>query len=221
MGDEKISFNKEATRWLGIWLDSQLKFTSHINERVKRARTAEIQIKGLTKTYGLVPGLVRRIQLSVAQSTALYGAELWWRGQKNHERTIQQIINRQARSITGMYPSTPVHPLLCEAGLILASTLLNYRQRQYALRLLRRKGDAGSQPGELPENTLMWTENARPTLYGHWLAWQISFEHSIDPTDGVEPVEIMEVDRFSGKIVIQPKKNALEEAKKYRAGLVM
>ena len=84
-----------------------------------------------------------------------------------------------------------------------------------------RKGDAGSQPGELPENTLMWTENARPTLYGQWLAWQISFEHAIDPADGVEPVEIMEVDRFSGKIVIQPKKNALEEARKYRAGLVM
>ncbi len=61
---------------------SHSSFTSHINERVRRARTAEIQIKGLTKTYGLVPGLVRRIQLSVVQSTALYGAELWWRGQK-------------------------------------------------------------------------------------------------------------------------------------------
>ena len=58
---EKISFNMKATRWLGVWLDSQLKFTSHINERVRRARTAEIQIKGLTKTYGLVPGLVHRI----------------------------------------------------------------------------------------------------------------------------------------------------------------
>ncbi len=105
VGDKNISFNKEATQWLGVWLDSQLKFTSHINERVKRARTAEILIKGLTKTYGLVPGLVRRIQLSVVQSTALYGAELWWRGQKNHEQTVQHMLNRQARSITGMYPS--------------------------------------------------------------------------------------------------------------------
>ena len=73
VGNEKIMFNKEATRWLGVWLDSQLKFTSHINERVKRARTAEIQIKGLTKTQGLAPGLVRRIQLAVVQSIALYG----------------------------------------------------------------------------------------------------------------------------------------------------
>lgn len=76
-GNEEISFNKKATRWLGVWLDSQLKFTSHINERVRRARAAEIQIKELTRTYDLVPGLVRQIQLSVVQSTALYGVELW------------------------------------------------------------------------------------------------------------------------------------------------
>ena len=121
-----------------------------------------------------------------------------------------------------------VHPLLYEAGLIPASKLLNYRQRQYAYRLLSlpdqhlaknilpislKKGDASYQPGELPENTLMWTENARPTLYGHWLAWQISIGHSIDPADGVEPVEDMEVHRFTGEIVIQPKKEAFEEAK--------
>ncbi len=45
VGNESISFDKEATRWLGVWLDSQLKFTSHINERIPRARNAEIQIK--------------------------------------------------------------------------------------------------------------------------------------------------------------------------------
>lgn len=58
VGSEKIVFNKEATRWLGIWLDSQLKFTSHINERVERARAAEVQIKGLTQMYVLVLGLI-------------------------------------------------------------------------------------------------------------------------------------------------------------------
>lgn len=61
---------------------SYLSFISYINERVRRVWTAEIQIKGLTKTYGLVPGLVCQIQLSVVQSTTLCGAKLWWRGQK-------------------------------------------------------------------------------------------------------------------------------------------
>ena len=65
IGNEKIGFSKEATRWLGVRLDSQLKFTSHINERLRRARIAEVQIKSLTRTYGLAPKLVRQIQIAV------------------------------------------------------------------------------------------------------------------------------------------------------------
>lgn len=36
VGDEKISLNKEATQWLAVWLDHKLKFTFHINERIRR-----------------------------------------------------------------------------------------------------------------------------------------------------------------------------------------
>ena len=136
IGPKKIKFNKEATRWLGIWLNSELKFTAHVNEKFQRARTAEIQIKGLTRTYGLAPALIRRIQIAVIQSIALYGAELWWRGQKNHEHTLQKLLNRQGRAITGMCPSTPIHALLSEAGLIPAKLLLDSRQKSYAYRLL-------------------------------------------------------------------------------------
>lgn len=42
--DEKIVSNREATRWLGVWLGCQLKFKSYINERVRRALAAEIHI---------------------------------------------------------------------------------------------------------------------------------------------------------------------------------
>ena len=64
VGGKRIEFNKEATRWLGIWLDSQLKFTAHINERLTKAKSAEIQIKHLSTTYGLTPGLVQQIQIT-------------------------------------------------------------------------------------------------------------------------------------------------------------
>ena len=108
----------------------------------------------------------------MVQSIAVYGGELWWKGQKNHENTFQQLLNRQARSITGMYPSTPVHPLLCKAGLAPASLVLDSRQRSYGYRLLSlldehltkkilpislRIGDGMLQSEELLENNLTWT----------------------------------------------------------------
>lgn len=91
-----------------------------------KARTAELRIKGLPRSHGLAPGLVRRIQIAAVQSVALYGAELWWKKLKNYERKIQQLFNRQARAIMGIYPSTPIQPLLSEAGLVLAHVLLDH-----------------------------------------------------------------------------------------------
>jgi hypothetical protein len=64
------------------------------------------------------------------------GAELWWQGQKDRLRGIQLIVNRQARTITGMLRTTPLGPLIREAGLYLAEALLDRRQRQYTLRVL-------------------------------------------------------------------------------------
>ena len=99
IGVEKIKFDKEATRWLGIWLDSQLKFTAHINEKVQRAQTAEIQIKGLTRTYKLAPALIRRIQIAAVQSIVLYRAELWWKGQKTMRPQFKNcLLDKQEQS---------------------------------------------------------------------------------------------------------------------------
>lgn len=60
-------------------------------------------------------------------------------------------------------------------------------------------------------------ENARPSLYRQSLALHITIEHSVDPADGVKPVESMEPDRFKGNIFIQAKKDAIKEAKKILA----
>lgn len=43
-GRKTISLNKEATRWLGIWLDSHLNFAAHFNERMRKAKAAEFRI---------------------------------------------------------------------------------------------------------------------------------------------------------------------------------
>ena len=88
-----IYFKKEATQWLRIWLDSKPNLTFHVNKRLKKAKIAEAQIKGLNKTCGLCPGLVWRIQVAAVQSVTLYRVEFWWKGQKNHEQELQKLIN--------------------------------------------------------------------------------------------------------------------------------
>lgn len=79
-----------------------------------------------------------------------------------------------------------------------------------------REEDGNSQPGEQPENTLMWVEDARPTLLGHRLARQLALDNSIDPADGIEPVENSgSAAPFPGEIVVGRKEKAIKQAKRY------
>ena len=121
-----------------------------------------------------------------------------------------------------MYPSTPIPPLLSEAGLVPDKTLLDFRRKSYAYQLLTlpdhhptkhilpvslRMGDESSQPGEQPEDILMWVENANPRLFEHLLAQQIASNHSIDPADGIEPVDSLAPNsNFGGKVIIEGKR---------------
>lgn len=73
------------------------------------------------------PCCLRQIQIAAVQPVALYGAEVWWKIQKSHQNEVQKLINGQARSITGMYPSTPIAALISESGLTPAHILLDLR----------------------------------------------------------------------------------------------
>jgi hypothetical protein len=90
----------------------------------------------LSCLFPLSPENVRKIQVAAVQAVSLYGAELWWDETKNHSRTTdrQKLVNRQSRSITGMLRTTPIGPLVNEAGLRSADSLLANRQRRYATR---------------------------------------------------------------------------------------
>lgn len=60
-----------------------------------------------------------------------------------------------------MYQSTPVGPLMGEAGLILAQILLDYRQRKYAYQLLTLP-DKNPTKSVLPITLRLGDGNAQP-----------------------------------------------------------
>jgi hypothetical protein len=130
------SFNRHATRWLGIWLDSHLTLKEHHNTMMSKAYRAEARVRSLQGKFSLSPENVRKIQVAAVQAVALYGAELWWDETKNIGRTtdLQKLVKRQPRSITGMLRTTPIGPLVKEAGLRSADSLLANRRRRYATR---------------------------------------------------------------------------------------
>ena len=84
-----------------------------------------------------------------------------------------------------------------------------------------RDGDESSQPGEQPEDTLMWVESVKSKLFGHLLAQQVASNNAIDPADEVEPVQSLGPNAGFCGIVMEEIKKAMEEAKKHRTGHVL
>ena len=126
----------------------------------------------------------------MVQSIVLYGAEIWWQGQKTWAEDIQKLINRQAKFITSALKTTPIEPLIKEAVLTSAVSLLEDRQRRYALRALKlpiehpindllpptiRYGDGDAQPEQYSNDNLEWTEpESSPREIGQRLAKQLT-----------------------------------------------
>jgi len=53
VGNREVSYNKEATRWLGVWLDDMLTLNDHMNKTLAKARRAQNRVKSLMTKKGL------------------------------------------------------------------------------------------------------------------------------------------------------------------------
>ena len=84
---------------------------------------------------------MRRVVTAAVTSVAMYGSEIWWRGQKDRLHKVQLLLNSQARAITGLLRSTPLTFLRNQACLPYAKDLLDQRQTSYAVRALSADGD--------------------------------------------------------------------------------
>jgi len=108
VGDNIVPFNKEATRWLGVWLDSQLMLKVHHATRLNSRQNAMAHLQWLTGRMGLILTNCRRIMTACIPSVAMFGAELWWKGGNvcgttGRAEELQLLVNQQARATTGAF----------------------------------------------------------------------------------------------------------------------
>jgi len=111
VGGKTVPFSKEATRWLGVWLDSQLTLKGHHAVRMKEGRKAKARLHRLAGQRGLSPANCRKVMTACIQSAAMFGSELWWKGDhvtgtKGRAEELQLLINQEARATTGWFRTT-------------------------------------------------------------------------------------------------------------------
>ena len=79
------------------------------------------------------------MQTACVQATALFGSELWWKGDNaqgtvGRQEDVQRTINQQARLTLGAFKTTNQGALSLESGLRPAAAQLDNLLRRFALR---------------------------------------------------------------------------------------
>ena len=210
VGDSEVPFNNQATRWLGVWLDSHLKLRHHHEVRMNEGKKALARLQRLTGKMGLSPANCRRVMTACVQSTAMYGAELWWKGEgggtDGRAKELQVLINREARATTGCFRTTNQGALAMESGLRPAVNQLENRQRRFGLRLLR-----------LPQGDKARDIVGAQTAIGKRLGTTLSYTWT-----ETEKTVLLEVPvALDATTVQEEREEAKREAEKERPGLVM
>ena len=95
--EETIIFGRkgrkgETVKWLGVILDTKLKFEEHLKARVKRATQMLGNLKGLgNSACGLTPMSWRQAYTGMIRTIALWGTEVGWRGKEKWRKALRKM----------------------------------------------------------------------------------------------------------------------------------
>jgi hypothetical protein len=138
-----VTYNPNAIRWLGYWLDPKLTFNHHHQKWLTKARQQQARLARLCRSQGLPPASTANLQKAVAPSVAMYGIDInaarrYPSRDVGHIASLQLILNRQARAITGCLRTTPLGFLMAEGATRPAEAIVRGREARFRSRTLTR-----------------------------------------------------------------------------------
>ena len=169
-----------------------------------------VWLRRLTGQVGLSPANCRKVMTACVQSVAMFGSELWWKGDYvqgtiGRGEQLQRLVNHEARATTGCFRTTNQGALSMESGLRAATAQLENRQRRFGLRLL-----------SLPQGDQAQGIVGAPTAVGRRLTNALAYAGSTEKT-----VLLEEPETFDAELLQEEEDEDKAEAERTRPGLTM
>jgi hypothetical protein len=118
MFEEKEIERVSSVRYLGVFLDDQLKWNKHMKEmKLKGLRTLVATQKIAGVKFGISPFLTEWIYKQIVLPRMLYANFVWWReGQPRRSELLDPVKNLAGRLISGAIRGTPSVVIQCMLG---------------------------------------------------------------------------------------------------------
>jgi len=162
-------------------------------------------LRRLTEQMGLSPANCRKVMTACVQSVAMFGSELWWKGDHvpgtiGRADELQLLVNQEARATTGCFRTTNLGALSMESGLRAATAQLENRQQRLGLRLLN-----------LPQGDQAREVVGAPTGIGRRLTNTLAYRGQM-----VSTVLLEEPETFDAELLQEEEAEAKAEAERIR-----
>lgn len=201
VGGHQVSLAR-SLRYLGVTLDRNLTFSSHVGDAAERASAAALAVSRLMPNVGGPSYAKRRILMSVAMSRLLYASPAWAERALTSERNRHCLIRAQrlaALRLTRAYRTVSADAALVLAGVIPVDLMAEETVRRRDVRISGlTAAEAGSRMSEIRAETLRswqerwasgtqkaaWTRRILPNI-GAWLGLVKRFEISFHLTQAL------------------------------------
>ena len=163
-----IEYSK-SMKYLGIHLDSRLRFTYHLEQKIKSARKLlMITRNAVHAQFGPSPRALKWAYSALVLSSLCYGSCIWARAAQTclMQKKLSKLNRLMALSMANVRRSTPTTALECILGLVPIDISIKER----ALLALSRI---------LPHNTTRWSGLGRIKSTGH-LRWGLDIFHELE-----------------------------------------
>ncbi|XP_048002927.1 uncharacterized protein LOC125239400 [Leguminivora glycinivorella] len=107
-------------KYLGITLDSSLRYKTHIREQTAKAIRTLYQCKrAVGKNWGLKPSMIHWIYKAIITPRVLYGAVIWWHRTHigEYRKNLTKVQRLACLMMTGAMRTTPTHAMEVLLGL--------------------------------------------------------------------------------------------------------
>ena len=132
VGETRVKSIK-STKYLGVYLDKDMRMTEHVMRVVERANEITTKLARLMPNIGGPRASKRRVMAGAVMSVVLYGAPVWAEALRHarYRLMLEAVQRKLALRISSAYRTVSLEAAQVMSGLVPVDILVRERKRVY------------------------------------------------------------------------------------------